>query len=411
MVEIETTSLLGSDEHGDKTSRGREMGDTRRISMPIITAALALAGIVGAIFVFSSKGSTETSLKADTSCKSVPTEEEGYYTCPPGSYLGHTTQDMEQRNERLRKLYKKLRSMNYMHNYRENTDSYKTRGFATYESSMWLKPEECQTLTDEGWSQTNYYLKYKEDNSPKYITKMVNADYQMEFHLNWKVASTSFPSYLWCEYGTWTDVSKDTAVESGYKVVSAVREPVSRFVSAVGELLQRSVNHYCPSGYCTFETDYWQGNITLEKFEHQTSWYQYVYDGVNMTQLPEIMKAFVDDTKCNYYTYASEHFITQSDFVTQNGGCASPINNIIQLENLDDGFKALADLVDHSESGSCSLEDSNEADDKPGGVPSEGELLEVLKHNDDLMKEVCYIYAQDFICFDYDLPEACKDMF
>merc|ERR1711998_124001 len=214
--------------------------------------------------------------------------------------------------------------------------------------------EQCLTLPDEVWSAENKgYLTYKEDNSPKYITKMVNDEYKMEFHLNWKVASTSFPSYLWCEYGSWSDVDKSTDVTAGYQVVSAVRHPVSRFVSSVGELLQRSVNYY------------WQGNITLEKFAMQTTWYQYVEDahtnGVNMSMLPTILQAFADDTECNYYTYASEHFITQSDFVTQNGGCAAPVNNIIQLENLDDGFKALADLVDHSESGSCSLEDSNEA--------------------------------------------------
>merc|ERR1719478_1272825 len=123
-----------------------------------------------------------------------------------------------------------------------------------------------------------------------------------------------------------------------------------------------------------------------------------------MTQLPEIMERFVSDTQCNYYTYASEHFITQTDFVTQNGGCAAPINNIIQLEQLDSGLSELASTLGHTESGSCSLEDSNEASDKPGGGPSSGEMLKVLK-------EICYMYAQDFICFDYDLPEACEGLF
>merc|ERR1711871_1536939 len=225
-----------------------------------------------------------------------------------------------------------------------------------------------------------------------------------------KVASTWVPSYLWGEYGTWSDVSKETAVSSGYEVVAAVRHPLSRFVSSVGELLQRSVNYYCPTGYCTFDTDYWQGNITLEKFAHQTTWYDLVQNGVNMTQLPEILAAFVADTRCNYYTYASEHFITQSDFVTQNGGCAAPVNLIMQLENLDNGFTELADLLGHTESGSCSLSDSNEASDKPGGVPSSGEMMKVLKENDDIMKQICYMYAQDFICFDYELPPACEGL-
>merc|ERR1711918_316708 len=105
-----------------------------------------------------------------------------------------------------------------------------------------------------------------------------------------------------------------------------------------------------------------------------------------------ILQAFADDTECNYYTYASEHFITQ-------------------LENLDNGFTELADLLGHTESGSCSLSDSNEASDKPGGVPSSGEMMKVLQENDDIMKQICYMYAQDFICFDYELPSACEGLF
>lgn len=384
----------------------------------ILVAALALAGVaVGAVASYGKPiaavtGAGEANLMKQESCKKTPQTEQGYYTCPAGNYLGHTAADQEERNSRLRSLHEKLRAKGYVHNARETSNAYETRGFATYESSMWLKPQECLTLPDETWSAENKgYLMYKEDNSPEYITKMVNDEYKMEFHLNWKVASTSFPSYLWCEYGTWSDVSKETDVPSGYEVVAAVRHPLSRFVSSVGELLQRSVNYYCPTGYCTFETDYWQGNITLEKFAHQTTWYELVKDGVNMTQLPEILERFVADTKCNYYTYASEHFITQSDFVTQNGGCAAPINNIIQLEQLDAGLSELAKTLGHTESGSCSLEDSNEASDKPGGVPSSGEMMEVLKKSPELLKEICYMYAQDFICFDYELPEECEGLF
>lgn len=409
MLDPESVPLVQENptNHGDQ-----EQTKPRRL---FIIAALASILIAGTVAVRSQRTGDQTAeaaaLKAQESCKKTPLEEEGYYVCPPGNYLGHTASDMEDRNARLRLLHAKLRNKSYVHNDRE-LDSYKNRGFATYESSMWLKPKQCLKLIDEEWSKENGgYLQYKEDNSPDYMTKMQNTEYGMEFHLNWKVASTSFPSYLWCEYGTWTDISKSTAVTPGYQVVSAVRHPASRFVSSVGELLQRAVNYYCPSGYCTFEEDYWQGNVTLDKFAHQTTWYNLVQNGVNMSQLPEIMAAFVADTTCNYYTYASEHFITQSDFVTQNGGCASPVNLIMQLENLDTGLSELADLLDHKESHSCSLEDSNDADEKPGGVPTSGEMMEVLKHDDELMKQICYIYAQDFICFDYELPEACKGLF
>ena len=119
----------------------------------------------------------------------------------------------------------------------------------------------------------------------------------------------------------------------------------------------------------------------------------------------------VHDTRCNYYTYASEHFTTQSDFATQNAGTASDIDLVLKLENLDEGFAELALKLGHIESGHCDLSDSNTADDKPGGVPSEGEMMEVLERDDDLMREICLMYAQDFICFDYELPEACVGLF
>ena len=78
---------------------------------------------------------------------------------------------------------------------------------------------------------------------------MVSEDYPFEFHLNWKVASTSFPGYFWCEYGTFNSESTDTSITSGYSTVAAVRNPIKRFLSAMGEELERSVNYYCPSGY------------------------------------------------------------------------------------------------------------------------------------------------------------------
>ena len=244
---------------------------------------------------------------------------------------------------------------------------------------------------------------------------MVSSSYPFEFHLNWKVASTSFPGYLWCESGTFTSTDTDTDITSGYSTVAAVRNPVKRFLSAMGEELERSVNYYCPSGYCTFDNDYWQGETTLDKYEHQTTWYKYVSDahdtGVDMTLLPKIIAAFVHDVKCNYYTYAAEHFTTQSDFVTQNSGEAADLDLVMQLEDIDNGFTELATLLGHTESGNCDLSDSNTADDKPGGIPSENEMMEVLSGDDDLMREICMMYAQDFICFDYDLPSACEGLF
>lgn len=53
----------------------------------------------------------------------------------------------------------------------------------------------------------------------------------------------------------------------------------------------------------------------------------------------------------------------------------------------------------------------SKAEDKPKGVPESKDILRVLEENDELMRELCYVYAQDFICFNYELPDACKGLF
>mmetsp|Transcript_36535 Transcript_36535/g.97614 ORF Transcript_36535/g.97614 Transcript_36535/m.97614 type:complete len:421 (+) Transcript_36535:65-1327(+) len=398
--------------------------------MPFFSMGLGAAILMGAGVGYLSVHDTGANLRAGSSiteeaqtaqtstaslATTLDTDDADYFTCPPGDYLGHTDADKAIQKARLQKLQTTLASYGYQKNSREST-TYQTRGYATYESQAWLKPEECSTLVDEAWDATsNGYYQYKNDDVPDSVTKMVSSSYPFEFHLNWKVASTSFPGYLWCEYGTFTSVDTDTDVSSGYSTVAAVRNPVKRFLSAMGEELERSVNYYCPSGYCTFDNDYWQGDTTLDKYSHQTTWFKYVSDshesGVDMSLLPKIISAFVHDVKCNYYTYASEHFTTQADFVTQNSGEAADLDLVMQLEDVDSGFTELATLLGHTESGNCDLSDSNTADDKPGGIPSENEMMEVLSGDDDLMREICLMYAQDFICFDYDLPSACEGLF
>merc|ERR1719267_181947 len=127
---------------------------------------------------------------------------------------------------------------------------------------VWPKPGYCQTLANESfwkrpwqakWNDTMQYFHnysgnhYRADNAPSYMSKIKSDTYEFEFHYIWKVASTSYPSYLWCEFYPLTRASSSDAVPDGYKVVASVRHPLHRFVSGVAEILQRSVNHYCPS--------------------------------------------------------------------------------------------------------------------------------------------------------------------
>lgn len=371
-------------------------------------------------------GAAQTSLAAAAGGDDDSTN---YFKCPPGAYLNHTAEQVQEKITRLFTVQKLLKEKGYQTNPREEYKSkYAERGYATYESSVWLKPESCQTVTDEKWTEeyNAYYYQYQPDHAPSYITKQQYNNYPLEFHDNWKVASTSFSSYLPCEYGSYDKVNEDTDVPDGYMTAAPVRYPISRFVSAVGELMERSMNHYCPSGYCQSSDSY--DNETLTKLRHQTTWYNLMCNETKLVYnetgsrwetvpnchfdfelFPEIVTAFVHDKKCNYYFYASEHFVSQSAFVTQNDGPAAELDTVIRLEELDDGLTELANKLGHTQT--CSMGDSNSASNKPGGLPSESQTMAILKQIPSLMEDLCLIYAQDFICFDYDLPDECAGLF
>ena len=44
-------------------------------------------------------------------------------------------------------------------------------------------------------------------------------------------------------------------------------------------------------------------------------------------------------------------------------------------------------------------------------LPKSSTLLKVLDSEPDLMRLLCRVYAQDFVCFGYDIPPACRDLF
>lgn len=357
---------------------------------------------------------------------------EDYFRCPPGAYLNDASIDKHAKNARIRDVIKKLKEKGWVVNKDEEYRStYRTRGYATFESAIWPSPRECSTLPDETWTlkHNNDYYHYQPDHAPS-IKKQRFEEYPFEFHVNWKVASTSFGKYLPSEYGSKSSVESYDPVPDGYLVASSVRNPLSRFVSGVEELLQRSVNNYCPSGYCNWNDSSTESynNETLWKLAHQTSWFPLVCNSTKMEynatgkrwesypkchyngyNLPEVVTAFVEDDKCKYYFYGSQHFTSQSAFVTQNYGRAHTLDSLIKLENLTNGLTQLGLKMNHTANTSFPWLNSNS--EKPGGLPTEDMIYEILDKIPSLTQDLCWIYAQDFICFEYDLPDACKGLF
>ena len=313
------------------------------------------------------------------------------FKCPPRNDI--SPEEQYQRHRQLCQVQATLKKRGYKGNPRE-LNSFVQRGYATYESSAWRKPEKCRSLLNDDLIRINHWETYKADYTQHYIKKLFNDEFNLVFLLNHKVGSTSFPSYLDCEYGSWKMVGRAESNNNRY-VITAVRDPVARFVSATGEVLQRAVNQFCIDRSCD-ENHGFFGNKTINRLKHQTSWYSLLQEPSWASEdlLPNLIRAMVNDLKCNYNAYSLDHYISQSAFVSQNLGEADPIDFLIKLENSNNGLTALSTLTNHSQSDRCSLKETNTAVTKPKGVPSSKEIQKVINENDDIMRDLCFVYIQ-----------------
>lgn len=346
-------------------------------------------------------------------------EEEKFAQCPPGRYLNSDSEEVRKhRTSRLRKAMCAAKAKGWASGNLRETDAYVKRGYATFESKVWPKPSRCTTLPHEAWSATHVRGRsfYRPDSPPRWMNKWVNKQAKVEFHQNWKVASTSFPDYLQCSFdGEWEQVPALDAIKNDTVVAAAVREPIGRFISAASELLERSLNHWCPSGPCG-PPDSFDPVVTINRMLKQTTWLEIAQlnkTSKNGDHLDRLMKALVLDTSCNYYTYACEHLNTQANFVTQNDGGAHDIDVIVKLEDLDTGLHKLSAAANTSYRSNCEMKHTNVKTDKPVNelVPTSADMLRALQQNKVLMQKLCLIYAQDFVCFNYTLPPVCHGLF
>jgi len=373
----------------------------------------------------------------------IEADDAKYLTCPPGPYL--SDQSHEKARERLLNAFCLAKSQGQEGGNARETQFYKTRGHATFESSMWPKPETCRQLPDEDWDHKNQ--PYRVDETHQFATKLLNTKFGAEFHKIWKVASSSFPDYLLCALGDWEIVPVPEETPQGTKAVTAVREPIDRWISGMGELLRRSIDHICPVGRaCSSEIDWFEPSTTLPDLRHTTTWYQVIEAGFKSSKLAELVAAFVHDTQCNFQYWSAEHFTTQTTFMTQNNGTALDQDLVMKLEEMEDGMKQFHAMFGgnpecklnniRGEKRHLILEPANatawpilsasldKSTDLPlptaslanatageHDIPDAKDILHALEGNDELMRALCAVYAQDFICFNYDLPRACKGMF
>ena len=244
---------------------------------------------------------------------------------------------------------------------------------------------------------------------------------RIEFIHNFKAASSTVSAFFSCAYGR--EMDSDAFDLS----VFVVRDPIDRFISAVGELLRRYVNDHCPEDVtgavkCSHDmmmspafTDLNADRSdflavreeTLDEAMKSTLWWPFAQtNGVGLHVVTQLLTAFIGDIQCCHSSYAMDHFNPQSLFATY---ASRGIDVVISTADLEAGLEqVLARVPSVAPAGQCKLSreknsaSTNKASAAGDNLPSTAELRAAL--TDDHIRQLCEIYAQDYSCFAEWLP-------
>ena len=297
------------------------------------------------------------------------------------------------------------------------SDNYKDTGVATWCSSVTAKPPECRhdPLATLGRGDRVFNRRMQSSGKPGFPVRSVHGG-RVELLHNYKVAGTALKRCMTCEYGTEADTDHVLSV-------LPVRDPIDRFVSAVGEVLQRFLNNVCPDGPC-------KSTYQLPRATRNTAWRRVALDppvrgNLTAAVLPALMAAFVDDASCCHSGYALDHLQPQSAFATY---AVRGIDLLLRYDRIKEGLDELARRVaaaalPGSSSGNtgtgsdtdfrrrrnnCSLGRANDAASRPPNIPSAAALRAALEAQPHLMRRLCDVYHQDFACFGLTWPAECS---
>ena len=213
-----------------------------------------------------------------------------------------------------------------------------------------------------------------------------------------------------------------------------VREPLQRFASALLEILRRALRGICPEGPCDEERDGFNQHAR-EKLEEATVWHRVALDMDRdsattpgspaheawLGKVAEVVRAMIIDASCNLEYYAAEHLLTQTTLLRQGEMLDGSANvTLLTLESgqshsLPQGFLELigahtlpADAVQQCVDDASGA--SNERMMSAGkGLPTEAEVLDVIRGDEGLQLMLCSMYAQDYACLSHAPPVgACE---
>jgi len=330
--------------------------------------------------------------------------------------------------------------------------------FYTHESAAWPKPAKCQARrTHVCRFSPHFCLLLAQGNSPR--TSLVSERHGIEFRQVWKIASSSLASFFYCNM--WGDLRSEkllpsqpptaamgasaaaaAAASNGggggagggaaaatprrpMRVVFPAREPISRFVAASIEVLERLLNRISPGGQRMPDDMYKEpsGPFAPSVLLRSTSWYEPLTQVLNRTfadaderarRMYAIVDGFVDDIECGIVYSAAEHLATQMSFLTSGYNQRATLHFQIRLQNVTSDLESLRTLIDYyppqgnRSVWKCPLGRENDAANKAKLPIGKEDFVAAFRAHPSLVQRLCTVYIQDYLCLGYPLPLECE---
>jgi len=392
--------------------------------------------------------------------------ERALLRCPPGRYQGNAS-TIEAARARLVAHWQRLHSLGYRP-YATRPDAVRraiSRGFLTYESSLWPRPAHCHDVP----RRLQHHRPLIVDEPPgtcepagsrcdKY---RLSRDYHFVWHHVWKGGTTSLSPYLSCNMRALPVAGllhRLPARLPGYLHVGTVRAPVPRFLSAFQEVFTRVRVRHSPQGElgCRHRNVPWAlvatalsggsgggghgggggrggaagGGDTISGSDGIATTTASTIEPAIAQLLPKlpaqglctdpdiplsgaavraVFRQFVADVECSTQFANAAHLYSQSLFLGSNTSVPQPIDLLLRLESLERDLQALKRAVGYPphQQDACPLKTERSASQKPRAVPTASVLNVLLVEEPALLQSLCNVYMQDFVCLGYPLPTGC----
>ena len=352
------------------------------------------------------------------------------FRCPSGRYLEHLA--LPDRTPKLQRHVRQAIARSLVPSQLDAPvrGAHNVSLFYTHESAMWPKPARCQARRQHVCRHSPHFcLLLAQGNSPR--TSLVSERHGIEFRQVWKVASSSLASFFYCNM--WGDLRSEkllptqppqprSGAAASRRVVFPAREPISRFIAASIEVLERLLNHVSPSGQRMPDEMYVEpsGPLSSTTLKHSTSWYMPLQRLLNASTAEErarhtyaLVAGFIDDIECGIVYSAAEHLATQMSFLTMGYTERASLDFQIRLQNVSTDLEALGETISYPRHRNtsvwkCPLGRENDAAGKARLVVGKSDFKATLTANPALMQRVCSVYIQDFLCLGFPLPAECE---